>query len=248
LAASRRCAVGLSKRSDDEQEKRNRSNNVRFVRSWLGRPGLPKSRRTVSSCVTLTASNSPMSIMRVSRAGHTNQAIAAIGGSTIHPRYSGLSADDGGSALQCFVRNIKGEKLFVGLGHANVISVCEYHSERPPPCYVVHYRCEAKPRVDIDQRPVNQRSNRSHAMRREGLRRTWRSCRGYRSRQDGKSAASVRHSAMHVPARFDRNQGLPARPGQFCCCRSNRQLEAAGHLRVALTATNSAQATQLKGA
>ncbi len=40
-------------------------------------------------------------------------------------------ADDGGSALQCVVRNSKGEKLFVGLAHANVISVCEYHSERP---------------------------------------------------------------------------------------------------------------------
>ncbi len=44
--------------------------------------------------------------------------------SAILQRYSGLSAGNRvGGSLQCVIRNIKGEKLFVSLGHASVVPV-----------------------------------------------------------------------------------------------------------------------------
>jgi hypothetical protein len=60
-------------------------------------------------------------------------AIAQDGSTKIQRYYGGYPADNRGSALQCVIRNIKDEKLFVGLGHANVVSVREHH-ENIPPC------------------------------------------------------------------------------------------------------------------
>jgi hypothetical protein len=38
----------------------------------------------------------------------------------IHRYYGGYSADNGSSAFQCFIRNVKGEKFYVGLAVAVV--------------------------------------------------------------------------------------------------------------------------------
>jgi len=51
----------------------------------------------------------------------------------IYQRYdSSANVDNAGSALQCVIRNIKDEKSFVGLGHANGVSVREHHENIPP--------------------------------------------------------------------------------------------------------------------
>jgi hypothetical protein len=51
--------------------------------------------------------------------------------SRIYPRY-GRSVGNAGSAFQCVIRNIKDEKFFVDLGHANDVSVREHHENVPP--------------------------------------------------------------------------------------------------------------------
>jgi len=48
--------------------------------------------------------------------------------------YGGYSANNGGSALQCVIGNLRGEKFFVSLGDLNGISVCERHENIPPSC------------------------------------------------------------------------------------------------------------------
>ena len=46
--------------------------------------------------------------------------------------HGGYSADNGGCALQGVIRNLKGEKFFVGLGDVNGISVREHYENIPP--------------------------------------------------------------------------------------------------------------------
>jgi hypothetical protein len=61
-------------------------------------------------------------------------AIAHDASPKIQRYYGGYSADNGGSALQCVIRNLKGEKFFVSLGDVNGISVREHHENIPPSC------------------------------------------------------------------------------------------------------------------
>jgi hypothetical protein len=62
-------------------------------------------------------------------------AITQNGGSKIQGFYGGNPADNGGSALQFVIRNVKDEKFFAGLCHANVVSVAKHHNTllRLPP-------------------------------------------------------------------------------------------------------------------
>src|SRR6516225_3911676 len=47
-------------------------------------------------------------------------AIAHDASAKIHRYYGGYSADNGSSAFQCFIRNVKGEKFYAGLAVAVV--------------------------------------------------------------------------------------------------------------------------------
>jgi hypothetical protein len=47
-------------------------------------------------------------------------AIAHDASAKIHRYYGGYSADNGSSAFQCFIRNVKGERFYVGLAVAVV--------------------------------------------------------------------------------------------------------------------------------
>ena len=66
----------------------------------------------------------------VAHGGNKLNGAAAItydGGTKIQRHYGGYSADNGGSALQCVIGNLRGEKFFVSLGDVNGISVRERH-------------------------------------------------------------------------------------------------------------------------
>jgi hypothetical protein len=62
---------------------------------------------------------------------HGAAAITYDGSTKIQRYYGRYPADNGGCALQCVIRNVKDEKLFVGLGNVNVICVGEHHGTNP---------------------------------------------------------------------------------------------------------------------
>jgi hypothetical protein len=59
-------------------------------------------------------------------------AIADDGSTKIQRYYGGYPADNAGSALHFVIRNIKGEAVFVGRYHANVVSVRVHHGASLP--------------------------------------------------------------------------------------------------------------------